>query len=353
MLRIGLIGAGGIVQKTHAIGYRALGADYQVTALADPSEFNQSLAGEQFGVQKEHRYADYRNMLSSIDLDVVVIATPHHLHAGQTIDAAEAGVSVICEKPMAVSIEDGQRIADAVTRHRVHYTVVHNLLWSDAVRSARDIVMSGQIGRPILGRGEMLASKPVSTTQTHLDWRASRAHGGGALIDSSYHEIYTVEALMGSPITSVDAHLRTLKFSIDVDDTAMMLFDHEDGGASQVTASWCARAPGHPGRWVSVSGTDGAVRIVYGDPQPLSVFRDVAPRWETSDHAGRSGSGLIAEPDQTGHGAFLVTAFRAVAQGDPMPVPVERAFHNLAVIDAARRANETRRSAEVKKLGVS
>lgn len=351
MLRIGLIGAGGIVQKTHAIGYRALGSGFRVAAIADPSEANRSSAGDQFGVHKEGRHADHREMLASVELDVVVIATPHLLHASQTVDAAEAGVAVICEKPMAVTVEEGHRIADAVKRHGVQYTVVHNLLWSDAVRRGGSIVASGVIGRPILGRGEMLASKPTATTQTHLDWRASRAHGGGALIDSSYHEIYTVEALMGSPITSVDAHLRTLKFLIDVDDTAMMLFDHEDGGASQVTASWCARAPGHRGRWVSVSGTDGAVRIVYSDTHPLSVFRDEANRWEPDDSGGRTGPGAISEPDPTGHGAFLVEAFHAVANGLPMPVPVEKAFHNLAVIDAARRASETRRTAVVEVLG--
>src|SRR5205085_6787414 len=107
-------------------------------------------------------------------------------------------------------------------------------------------------------------------TRGDLDWRASQAAGGGALIDSSYHEIYTVETLMGSPVRSVMARLATLKFPIDVDDTALMTFEHADGRLSTVHAAWHARGPAHRGRWVWINGTRGALRIVYADPEPLA-----------------------------------------------------------------------------------
>ena len=77
MRRIGLIGCSGIVQKTHAIGYRALEGMAEVAALADVSVANRSSAGDLFGVPPEHRYADYREMLSGAAVDTVVIATPH------------------------------------------------------------------------------------------------------------------------------------------------------------------------------------------------------------------------------------------------------------------------------------
>ncbi|MBI3973143.1 MAG: hypothetical protein HY332_17855 [Chloroflexi bacterium] len=71
--------------------------------------------------------------------------------------------------------------------------MIHSFLFTPAVQGAAAFLQDGSLGRPIVGRGEMLANKPEETTRSERDWRASRWFGGGALIDSSYHEIYTVE----------------------------------------------------------------------------------------------------------------------------------------------------------------
>lgn len=347
MRRVGLIGCGGIVQRSHALGYEAAASEHlaHVAALADVSDANRTTAGDLFGVPVPQRYADYRDMLARAPIDTVVIATPHSLHAEQAIAAAEAGKAIVSEKPMAVTLEDGNAILAAVGRHRVPYTVVHNFLFTQAVQGAASLLQDGSLGPPIYGRGEMLANKSEEATHADRDWRASAAFGGGALIDSSYHEIYTVETLMGSPVKYVEARIATLKFPIDVDDAALMTFEHTSGAVSSVHAAWCVRSPTHRGRWVSVNGTRGAVRVVYNDSAPLSQI--TRSSWESVDPASFPGVTPPIPEDWTGHAAFLRAAFAALARGAPLPVSPEQAHHNLAIIDAARRASAERRAVEI------
>lgn len=350
MRRIGLIGSGGIVQRSHSIGYRALAEQAAVAALADPSEVNREKAGALFGVPAAQRYDDYRDMLARAPIDTVVIATPHAMHAEQAIAAAGAGKAVISEKPMAVTLDEADAILAAVERRGVPYTVIHNFLYTRPVQGARAVLAEGSLGAPILGRGEMLAHKPEETTRSDLDWRASRAMGGGALIDSSYHEIYTVETLMGSPVKYVEARLATLRFPIDVDDTALMTFEHESGAVSQVMAAWCARGPAHRGRWVWINGTQGSVRVVYSDPSPVTVAMGRGARWEPVPDDTFEQVPPAIEGDASGHGAFLRAAVAALETGAPLPVTGAQARHNLSIIEAARRASAARRAVEVATL---
>ena len=117
-IRLGLIGCGGIVQNTHARAYSALSDTVQVTALADIVPENLQKVGEQFSVPTENRYADYREMLEHAPIDVVTIATPHAFHAEQVTEAANAGVAVISEKPMATNLEEADRYSNSRTSQR-------------------------------------------------------------------------------------------------------------------------------------------------------------------------------------------------------------------------------------------
>jgi predicted dehydrogenase len=350
MRRVGLIGAGGIVQRTHAVGYAALRGAVEVAALADPAEASREAAGELFGVPASRRYADYRDLLGGAPgdaVDTVVIATPHAFHAPQAIAAAEAGKAIVSEKPMAVTLEEADAILAAVRRYGVPYAVVHNCLFAPPVLGALALVGAGAVGGVLIARGEMLGNKPAATTTPERDWRASRRMGGGAVIDSAYHEIYTVEALMGSPVRSVEARLATLKLAVDVDDTALLTFEHANGRLSSVAAAWHARAPGHRGRWVWVNGTEGALRVVYAAPEPLARWVGADRDWEPVDPGALPGVPAGIAGDATGHAAFFRAAFEALDRGRPRPVTGAQARHNLAIVEAARVASESRRAVEV------
>ncbi|HET7771885.1 MAG TPA: Gfo/Idh/MocA family oxidoreductase [Chloroflexota bacterium] len=349
MIRVGLIGCGRILVRAHSLGYRVALDEglIQIAALSDLSDESRARAGATYTVPEAQRYADYRDMLAKAPIDAVVIATPHSVHAEQAIASAEAGKAVISEKPMAVTLEDADAIVGAVKRHRVPYAVVHNFLFTQGALGAAALLKEGSLGKPLVGRGEMLANKPEEATRVEADWRNSAAAGGGALNDSSYHEIYTVETLMGSPVKYVEARIATLKFPFDVDDTALMTFEHESGALSTVQAAWCVRSPSNRGRWVSVNTTEGGVRVVVNDASPLSRALGEG-NWESVDPQTVPGVPAPIPDDRTGHAAFFRATFTALDQGKPLPVTVDDAHRNIAIIDAARRASATRRAVEVK-----
>ena len=122
-----------------------------MAALADPVAANLGRLGAMLAVPPERRYADYREMLERAELDAVTIATPHHLHAEQAIDAVAAGVAVISEKPMATSVEQAEEVLAAVRRHGVPYAVVHNFLFTPGMERARALLAEGAVGTPFFG----------------------------------------------------------------------------------------------------------------------------------------------------------------------------------------------------------
>src|SRR5689334_12355015 len=165
-VRLGLIGCGEIVRRSHLPGLLEHPDQVRVAALADPSAESREAVGRAAEVPASQWYADYREMLGRAELDAVSIATPHHLHAGPAIAAAEAGLAVICEKPMATSSEEADSVLDAVQRHRVAYTVVHNFLFAPATQAALQALRAGEIGEPILGRAKSLFHKTDDQTDS-------------------------------------------------------------------------------------------------------------------------------------------------------------------------------------------
>ncbi|HET7560334.1 MAG TPA: Gfo/Idh/MocA family oxidoreductase [Limnochordia bacterium] len=349
-VRIGLIGCGGIVRGTHAPAYETLGDVVQVAALADPVDENRHTMGERFAVPPAHRFADYRDLLAAGVVDAVVVATPHHLHAQQVVDAATAGVAIVSEKPMATTLEEADTILAAVRKHGVHYAVVHNLLFSAAMKTALAIRHSGELGEIVFGRSQSLALKAPDFNTGRRDpgqiWRAQRSAGGGCAIDSSYHEIYAVEALVGSPVRYVEGRIQTRRFDIDVDDVAIMLFEHENGVTSTVSSAWCVPAR-NGGRWCEVHGSEGSVHVVHRDNDPIVRFHHGGRGWQPEalhEPAVELSSGKL---DSTGHRGYFEATFRALAKGEAPPITGENARHNLAIIEGARKASQERRAVDL------
>ena len=180
-IRLGLIGCGGIVKIAHAPSFQVLPDVVQVVAVADPVPENRVEVGDALGVPPSQRYTTHSELLDRADVDAVSIATPHHLHAAHVIAAAEAGVAIISEKPMAASMEQALAIRAAVIRARVPYTIVHNIVHSVPMQEALARLRSGVLGQPFFGRGVSLFNKGPRETQTAASWRNTRATGGGAL----------------------------------------------------------------------------------------------------------------------------------------------------------------------------
>ena len=344
-VRLGLIGCGGIVRLSHAPGYRAIPELVRVTALADPVAGNVQQLGELLAVPPEQRYADYRAMLERAELDAVTIATPHHMHAEQAIDAAAAGVAVVSEKPMATSVEQAEQVLAAVQRHGVPYAVVHNFLFTPGMERARALLAEGAVGTPFFGRAKSLFNKTDDQADPDTVWRASLAAGGGAINDTAYHEIYLLETLVGSPVRYVEARVATQHFAFDVDDLALLLLEHEGGALSTVATAWCVPGDGGAG-----AGESANLAEVHGSAGGVRVMRRGRGLWQYQrDTRQWREAALPAQPAwaESGHGRYFAATFAALASGEPPPIGGELALHNLRIIAAARRATVERRAVDL------
>ena len=344
-IRLGLIGCGGIVQKTHSRAYLALQETVKVTSISDVVSENVQIVGDQFDVPIKNRYTDYREMLAKNEIDVVTIATPHSLHAEQVIESANAGVGIISEKPMATSLEEANKILEVVKRNGVLYTVVHNYLFTAGMQTA--IAQLPDLGKTYFGRSTGMGLKSTDFSASHPNpafaWRASKTQGGGCISDTSYHEIYSVCTLIQSVVRYVEARVQTKIFDIDVDDIAMLLCEHENGAITTVSGAWCV--PATDFGWCEVHAENGSLRVRhrYNVRDALQKYTR-AEGWKQVELTNLDDVGL---KDASGHVGYFTATFNALAEGRELPVSAEKAYHNLAIINAARRATTERRAIEI------
>lgn len=234
MIRIGLIGGGGIADA-HIRGYRAHSDSITVVAVADAFEETAQRRGAELDAAP---YTDYRQMIVGEQLDAVDICLPHHLHADAIVAAAEAGLNVLCEKPLCLTAEEARRVNAAVAESGITLMCAHNQLFLPAVAKAKELLEAGTIGTVY----------EVRTTDSfyndfdpaNMGWRAhASTSGGGELIDTGYHPSYLLLHLAGARPIEATAMLSThrLKF-MEGEDSAQVLIRFEGGVVGQLATSW-------------------------------------------------------------------------------------------------------------------
>lgn len=234
-VRIGLIGAGGIA-GAHVAGYRRNPDSVVFAAIADPVREN---AEKRRGDDDDVRiFDDYREMIAAGGLDAVDICLPHHLHAEAVIAAADAGLHVLCEKPLCLTQEEAAAIDDAVRRSGVTVMCAHNQLFQPAVAAAKELIESGALGRVYEVR--TTDSFYNDFTAESMGWRAVAATaGGGELIDTGYHPLYLLQHLAGGTPVSVTAMLSRHRLDfMEGEDSAQVLVRYDNGVVGHVTTSW-------------------------------------------------------------------------------------------------------------------
>ncbi len=329
MLRVGVIGCGGIIERRHLPGLLELGDQVRICALSDISADRVNLLADRAGVAVEHRYTDYHELLDRETLDLAIVATPIAYHEGPAVEAAGRVPVVLIEKPLAHDLATAERISMACEREGTQLGVVHNQIFRPALVEAARLLATGEYGKPFLYRDEMLGASHRPGSGIDQDWRTQRVHaGGGCLIDNAYHSIYMAEHLLGSPVGSVQAQTGTFTHDYDVEDTALLVMQHRNGALSSLQAGWGIAA----GRYVAqrvfeLHASAGSFVFDRGDA-PLAVFRPGQEGCETPEVPPERG-------DDAGYYAFRDRFFAALAAGDPLPVGAADAYHVLAVVEAA------------------
>jgi predicted dehydrogenase len=215
---------------------------------------------------------DWRELVRAPDVDAVVVCTPNALHAEQSIAALAAGKHVLCEKPMATAVADGEAMLAAAARHDRLLIVLHPWRHHDAVIAVRDAIVTGELGRVVRTHGYGV----------HADWGPGgwfidpALAGGGALVDMGIHAIDTARFLLGEPeAVRVQASITTAHGAYAVDDDALVLIDWEGGARSVVESGWWQSHLGGYEADTEVYGSTGYRRIWAREQPPGYVHCDV------------------------------------------------------------------------------
>ena len=191
MMRIALVGTG-FIAKVHAASIRNL-PNARLTAVVSASGEKGSKFAEEFGAKL---YPSLDSLFESGEVDAVDICTPTYLHADMVVAAAAARKHILCEKPIALSLKDADRMIRAVEQNRVKAMVGHTLrFWPEYV-ATKEILDSGELGKPLSASCERLAAMP----DWHKGgWGFDARKSGGASVDLHIHDLDYLIWIFGNP----------------------------------------------------------------------------------------------------------------------------------------------------------
>jgi predicted dehydrogenase len=201
-------------------------------------------------------YADWRDLVRDDAIDAVYVATPVHLHAAQTIAAADAGKHVLCEKPMAMNVAECDRMIAACRERGVRLGIAYYRRFYPVVARVRQLLMSGAIGETVFA--QMTASEPFDPRPGEpRHWLVERSKsGGGPMADFGCHRLEVLRHLFG-PVARVRSVVARVALDREVEDTAAVLLEFERGGCAILAVT---NAAAERQDTLEIFGTRGSIR---------------------------------------------------------------------------------------------
>ncbi|MES2210235.1 MAG: Gfo/Idh/MocA family oxidoreductase [Chloroflexota bacterium] len=324
-LRWGILSTADIGRKKAIPGIQA--ADRStVVAIGSRDVARARAAAAEAGIPRVH--GSYEALLADPEVDAVYIPLPNHLHAFWTIEAARAGKHVLCEKPLATTAEDAERMIEACdaagTRLMEAFMYRHHPSWV----AVRELVAAGCIGRLVA-----VQSWFSYFNDDAANIRNIRAYGGGALFDIGCYNVNLSRMLFDSEPVRVEASIvRDTVSGVDVMTSGLLEFA---GGVATFTCSTRAEDD----QRVHIYGTDGRISI--------DIPFNIPPRLPVSIRITHGGQPPVAPATESmtfpAADPYAVQAGRfaaAVLDGQPVPVPPSDAAANLRVMERLFEAGE-------------
>ncbi|MBP2291497.1 Gfo/Idh/MocA family protein [Azospirillum rugosum] len=313
-LRLGMVGGGqgAFIGAVHRIAAR-LDDRYELVAGALSSDPERARAsGTDLFLAPDRCYASFQEMAAAEAaredrIDAVAIVTPNHLHHPAAKAFLEAGIHVICDKPMTTTVEDAEDLAATVERTGLVFALTHNYTGYPMVRQARAMVEAGELGRIRVVQVEYpqdwLTTPLEETGQKQAAWRTDPARSGiaGCVGDIGTHAFQLAEFVTGLRCTGLAADLSTFVDGRRLDDNAHMMLRYDNGARGMLWASQVA--PGHEnGLRLRVYGDKGGLEWFQEQPNHLrhSPFGE-PPRTITRGGAGSNPAAAHATRIPPGH----------------------------------------------------
>lgn len=328
MLNIGVIGCGKIAQVRHIPEYAA-NENCTLTAFFSPNAKRAEDMAAKYGGKV---YASAEELFADPEIDAVSICAANYAHAELSIKALEAGKHVLCEKPMAVTIEDCEAMLAAAEKAGKRLMIGQNQRLAKAHLCAKELLEQGEIGKVVSFRSSFGHGGPEtwSISPGKDTWFFDKKRAAmGAMADLGIHKTDLLRFLLGQDVVRTTARLCTLDKRgpndelIGVDDNAFCIYEMSGGAFGTMTASWTYY--GAEDNSTVLYGTEGIMRI-YDDPAHSIVvikadgsrkFYDVE-QIQTNDNQTASGvidefvSAIIEERPSIFDAADVINSMKAV-----------------------------------------
>lgn len=328
-LRGALLGAGNIALRGHAPQWTGLADEVEIVAVADLSPENRAAARQFFPAAR--LYESAAELLDREKLDLCDVCTPPFTHRPLVEKAAAHGIHVLCEKPIAGSLEDAEAIAAAVRAAGIVFVPCHQYHHSPQWQAVSRLLP--RIGRIYLVQYEVLRTEAnPGNPNWSPAWRTDPAlAGGGILFDHGAHIFYQLRSVLGEP-AAVSATVRTLRHTqYDVEDSAFVVLDFGDRLA-EVRLTWAARRRAIRFQFV---GSDGELT---GDDEQLTLHADTTETISFADGMSRNSS------HSEWYRPLLSDFIGRVRRGDASDGPLAEALYVARVIARAYESSIEKRA---------
>ena len=339
-IHVGLIG-GGNISRTHAGAVTAIpGAKVVATWGTNPDKVG-SISRE-FGGKP---YRDFDLFLAHRPMDMVIIGSPSGLHAQQGIACAGAGLHVLVEKPIDISVQRADSLIAACQDANVKLGVIFQDRLKPGPRRLKELVTEGALGRLFLADARVKWYRPPAYYGDSR-WRGTLAlDGGGALMNQGIHTVDLLLWLVGD-IANIRARIETLFHDIESEDTALAVLKFTNGAAGILEATTAAY-PGYARR-LELTGTEGTIAL-ENDTIVSADFKSGLPGIVVGDGTSDAPNPAASSPvvaDFRAHQRVIEDFIQAVQQGTRPVCDGREGRRSVAVVESIYRASGPRNDDE-------
>ena len=321
-LRVGIVGTGAMGQ-THAHAWDQTPAN--LCGFVSKSGGTAARLAKRYGAQV---YDSLEGML--LDIDVLDICTPTHLHRDMAVAAATAGVHVICEKPLARTVAQAQEMIAVCKKRDVKLLVAQVVRFFPEYALAQQKIVAGEIGRPAVIRLKRGSSQPAGTG----NWFKNIEQSGGLILDLMIHD-FDYARWIGGEVKTVFTKSVAQENPAATVDHALAILTHESGAISHIEGSWAYPAPLFRTQ-IEIAGSHGLIQHDSDATAAAAVYLHQKKVVDAPDVPLPS-SPLHEDPYTTQIKAF----YRHIQSDEPLPVSAADGLAALKIGLAALQSAQT------------
>ncbi len=344
-VRIGIIGCGGIANGKHMPSLHKIKA-VEMVAFCDLIPERAEKAAKEYGVPGAKVFTDYHELLK-LDLDVVHVLTPNNCHSPITVDALESGKHVMCEKPMATSSAEAQKMLDAAKRTGKKFTIGYQNRFRQDSLYLKKYCDAGLLGDIYYARAQAVRRRGVPTWGVFLD---EEKQGGGPLIDIGTHALdltlwcmnnYEPEMVVGTKYHKLAPHENSANMfgswdpaKFTVEDSAFGFVRMKNGATIFLEASWALNSLDVNEAKTILCGTEGGADML-GEKDSLRINGEKFSKlYVTEPDLGVGEVQFYAGSATTPADLEAQTWIGHVMEGKPLPTKPEQAFVVTQILEA-------------------